>query len=186
MTFKDFLQTVRETPNTAQDILKQHPEFATMQWDQSGQWIEGSTALHWAAHDGQLDLVRQLLELGANVNADQADWWCRPIDWAADSGNAEVVSYLIEQGAGFKGDKWSNCTPLHVVAQGGSTNGKRDPEAYQQTTEVLIQAGAEINAVVQYGGQGDKMTPLDEAQRLGNKAVEAVLLKHGGKLFSDL
>ena len=30
---------------------------------------DGATALHWAAHDGQADLARILLDAGADVNA---------------------------------------------------------------------------------------------------------------------
>ena len=75
------------------------------------------------------------------MNSDYADWWCRPIDWAADSGQSEVVNFLIDKGAALGGDKWSNCTPLHVVAQGGSTNGRERKDSYKNTAEIFNQRG---------------------------------------------
>ena len=122
----------------------------------------------------------------ADINADEADWWCRPIDWAADSARFEVVQYLLQNGAAAGGDKWSNCTPLHVVAQGGSTNGKERADDYKKTAEVLINWGIDANTIATYGGQPPKMTPLDDAQKVGNKAVEKVLIQNGGKKSIEL
>ena len=130
--------------------------------------------------------MNKLIELGANVNADEADWWCRPIDWAADTGRFKVVKFLLEQGADYGGDKWSNCTPLHVVAQGGSTNGKKRAKAYAKTAKVLIKFGVEINAIAKYGGQPPKMTALDDAQKVKNSVVEKVLLKYRAKKAKKL
>ena len=181
LTLKKFLKTVRKKPSKALKILEHRPEFATATWQGKSKWITGSTPLHWAAHCGHLKLVHKLLELGADINADKADWWCRPIDWAADSARFEVVQYLLQNGAATDGDIWSNCTPLHVVAQGGSTNGKERAKDYQKTAEVLINSGVGVNTIATYGGQPPKMTPLDDAQKVGNRAVEEVLIQYGAK-----
>lgn len=181
ITLKKFLKTLRRKPSKALKILKHREDFVNVVWEGSSKWISGSTPLHWAAHDGHLKLVKKLLELGANINANHANWWSRPIDWAADSGQFEVVQFLLENGAEFGGDKWSNCTPLHVVAQGGSTNGKENAANYKKTTEVLIHWGCDVNTIAKYGGQPPKMTALDDAQKVGNKIVEEVLIKNGGK-----
>lgn len=186
VTLKKFLKALRKKPSKALEILKHRPDFAVAVWQGGNKWIPGSTPLHWAAHDGRLKLVEKLIEFGADINANEADWWSRPIDWAADSGQFKVIQYLLENDADFGGDKWSNCTPLHAAAQGGSTNGKENAADYKKTAEVLINGGADVNAVATYGGQPPKLTPLDDAQRVGNKAVEEVLIKYGGKNGSDL
>ena len=96
------------------------------------------------------------------------------------------MKFLIDKGATLGGDKWSNCTPLHVVAQGGSTNGREREDSYQNTAEILISAGAEINAVAKYGGQPPEMTPLDDALSVGNEVVADVLKQHGALEFNQL
>ena len=52
-------------------------------------------ALKLAAEYGNLEVVKHLLELGANLHADN-DWALRS---AAAKGHLEVVKYLVEQGA---------------------------------------------------------------------------------------
>ncbi len=185
-TLKDFLKAVRKHPSKAIEMLEHRPEFAKAKWQGGSKWIPGSTPLHWAAHDGHLELIKRLVTFGADVNANEASWWCRPIDWAADSGQFEAVQFLLENDAYFGGDKWSNCTPLHAAAQGGSTNGRENSEDYQKTAEVLIQGGVDFNTIAKYGGQAPELTPLDDAQRVGNKAVEEVLLKHGALRAKEL
>ena len=181
ITLKKFLKTLRKKPAQALKILEYRSEFAVATWEKESKWIKGSTPLHWAAHDGHLKLVKRLIELGADINASKANWWSRPIDWAADGGKYQVVQYLLKNGAAFGGDKWSNCTPLHVVAQGGSTNGKKKSGDYKKTARVLLKEGADVNAIATYGGQPPELTPLDDAQIAGNKGVEKVLIKNNGK-----
>ena len=183
---EEFFNLIRKFPEEAITILNSNPELSKVIWKGDEDLIIGSTPLHWASHDGNLRLVEKLIEYGAEVNSDLADWWCRPIDWAADNGQYEVVIFLIEKGAILGGDKWSNCTPLHVVAQGGSTNGRERADSYRNTAEVLINANAEINAIAMYGGQPPEMTPLDDALNVGNEAVADVLKQHGGLEFNQL
>jgi len=181
-----FFRSVRKEPQKAIEDLNTNPELSKIVWEGDENLIVGSTPLHWASHDGNLELIEKLIKCGADVNSDFADWWCRPIDWAADSGQAEVVKLLIDCGAILEGDKWSNCTPLHVVAQGGSTNGRERVESYRETAEILIDAGAEVNAVAKYGGMPTEMTPLDDALNVDNETVADVLKLHGGLEFNQL
>ena len=52
--------------------------------------------LHWAIKAGDLQLVRQLVELGLDINVvDQAGW--SGVHWAADQGNLPMLKYLIEE-----------------------------------------------------------------------------------------
>ena len=70
-------------------IIEFHPEIATFEWpgpDEEGQpFIEGSTALHYAANDGKDRLVLKLLEHGADINASNANWYRSVLSWAANN-----------------------------------------------------------------------------------------------------
>ena len=61
---------------------------------------DGTTALHWAARDGQLDLARFVLERGADPRAvgrsGESGGAATPLDSARSSGNAAMVE-LIEE-----------------------------------------------------------------------------------------
>jgi outer membrane protein assembly factor BamB len=54
----------------------------------------GVTALGFAADKGHLDIVRLLVERGANVNVTDSFYGSRPIDFARRGGHPEVVAFL--------------------------------------------------------------------------------------------
>ncbi|HEY6746541.1 MAG TPA: ankyrin repeat domain-containing protein [Mycobacteriales bacterium] len=54
----------------------------------------GQTALHTAAWNGDLAVVRRLVELRADVTARDAHFGTRPVDWARHGRHADVVAYL--------------------------------------------------------------------------------------------
>ena len=74
-------------------------------------------------------------------------------------------------------------TALHAAAQGGSTSGKENSEAYRRTALLLITHEVDINR--RATGDHDQ-TALDDAIRKGNEAVIAVLVEHGGKTTAEL
>jgi ankyrin repeat protein len=61
-------------------------------------WHEtGETALHLAAGEGHLEIVKLLLEHGADVNAKTA--YETALHLAAGEGHLEIVKLLLEHGA---------------------------------------------------------------------------------------
>ncbi len=59
----------------------------------NGRSIDGRTALMWAAWAGRLDVVKVLVDNGADVNAKDKDTRS-VLMWAARNGKTEVVNYL--------------------------------------------------------------------------------------------
>ena len=56
-----------------------------------------STPLHQAAVSGRLDVVRLLVERGAQLDWKDTMWHATPAEWAQHEGKAEVEGYLREQ-----------------------------------------------------------------------------------------
>jgi len=62
------------------------------------------TALSFAAGRDNLEIVRLLLERGADVNEKDSFYGATPLSWAFDKGNAATARLLIEHGATAKAD----------------------------------------------------------------------------------
>jgi ankyrin repeat protein len=156
-------------------LLNASPGLATAHSNREGQ-LHGASPLHWAAHRNATELCERLIELGADVNDSASDWWLTPLSWGADAGSAEAIEILLRHGADVNQDAVVGTTALHAAAMGGSSQGKRDPQAYARTAEVLVANGADINRSTNKG-----RSPLDDAIESTNDAVVAVLQKHGAR-----
>ena len=101
------------------EILDKYPELARRDWpgpDRGGQpFVQGSTALHYAANDGKLRLVAKLIEFGADVNAANARWFRSVLSWAANNARIEAIKVLLTHGA-----KPDSLDAMHAAAWGGS------------------------------------------------------------------
>jgi ankyrin repeat protein len=114
---------------------------------------DGTTALHWAAHHGQLDLVKRLLKAGADASA-RNDYGSTPLQEAAIIGDAAIISALLKAGASAESANDDGETVLMTVAR---TN-KID------AAKVLIKAGADVNAVESWRGQTALMWASSQRQ----------------------
>ena len=79
----------------------------------------GLTALHWAAFYGEIDLVRRLVESGADVEATDSNGR-RPLVCAAINGHAHVVEYLLKRGADLHAMDYSGWTMIPSQRRSGS------------------------------------------------------------------
>ena len=106
----------------------------------------GATPLYFAAEDGEVEVVRALVEAGANLNQVVLTDGATPLCIAAQNGEVEVVRALVEAGADINQAITDGATPLYIAAQKGEV----------EVVHVLVEAGADINQVVLTDGS----TPL--------------------------
>ena len=77
---------------------------------------DGTTALHWAVHHGDLDLTQRLIRAGAKVNA-KNDYGSTPMSEAAVVGRADLLEALLKAGADVESPNADGQTALMVVAR---------------------------------------------------------------------
>jgi len=110
----------------------------------------GSTPLHLAAFRGHAEIVRTLLDLGADVRALERESGSSPLHWAAEGGHAEVVRLLLARGGELEArDAWYGLTPLGwATAVFWAPRKRRDRSA---AVSVLREAGARRDAFTELG-----------------------------------
>ncbi len=96
---------------------------------------DGSTALLWAAHNGDAELVDRLLKAGADVKV-KNDFGATPMSEAAVAGNTAVIEELLNAGADPDSPNADGETALMVIAR--STN--------VAAAKLLLDHGAHVNA----------------------------------------
>lgn len=126
--------------------------------------VDGTTALHWAAHYDDLDTVKALIAAGANAKTVNR-YGITPLSEACQNGNAEMIALLLRAGADVNAPHAEGETPLMTAARTGN------PEALK----VLLDAGAQVNAAEEWRGQ----TPLMWAAAEGHTEAVKMLLAHG-------
>jgi ankyrin repeat protein len=129
--------------------------------------VDGTTALHWAAHHGDRELVELLLEHGADA-AVRNDYGMTALAAAALEGDYAIVKALVEAGADVESPNAEGQTALMVVARTGHVD----------TAAFLLEHGADINAKEQWGGQ----TALMWAAAQQQPAMIRLLVEHGARV----
>ena len=128
---------------------------------------DGSTALHWAASQGDVELVRALIAAGADVRVEN-DFGATPMSAAAEIGNANVIAMLLKAGANAESPNAEGETALMVVARTGKTD----------AASILLRHGANPNAVERWGGQTALMWSAAQCQ----PEMVRLLLDHGARV----
>jgi ankyrin repeat protein len=122
----------------------------------------GLTPLHRAAGEGQLKVMRLLLDAGAEADSSSGEW--TPLHVAAVYGRADACALLIERKARVDPPLDSSGTqPIHFAAMQGRL----------EVITVLVEKGAKVDA-----RDRRKQTPLHEAAAEGRLAVVKWLVEH--------
>lgn len=127
-----------------------------------------STELFDAVKTSDADLVRKLSDAGADVNS-RDDEGSTLLMLAAHAGNLATVKALIDAGADVKAADERGWTALSK-----STYNPEQKRGFADVAQILINAGANIEAPVGYG-----VRPLMLAAGYGETAVVESLLQAG-------
>lgn len=130
---------------------------------------DGTTALHWAAHQNNASVAALLLEAGAAVDA-TTRYGVTPLTLAATNGNPPLIRALLEAGA----------DPNHTNSGGETTLMTATRNGVVAAIELLLEHGAEVDAVEGWRGQ----TALMWAAAQDQAAAAATLIDGGADLHA--
>jgi ankyrin repeat protein len=128
-----------DTPLADAARARQHAVVRTLLQqgaDASAAAGDGMTALHWAAMNGDLEMVHMLLAAGANLKAATRIDAATPLLLAAENGRAAVVGALLDAGADAAAADVSGTTALMLAASAG----------HADALVALLRHGADVNA----------------------------------------
>jgi ankyrin repeat protein len=146
---------------TVRTLLRQGADVNAAQGD-------GMTALHWAALNADVAMMRVLLYAGANVEATTRLGGYTPLHLASKEGHGAAVRVLLENGTKPNSATSTGVTAIHFAAQAGQ------PEAIR----ALLDRGADVNARDGYSAR----TPLMFAVASNRLDAIKTLLKAGSDL----
>ena len=104
---------------------------------------DGTTALHWAAMKGDVEIAQMLIYAGANLRATTRIGAYTPLYLAAKRGHPAVVAALLAAGADAKATTANGTTPLMIASAAGDT----------RSMTSLIENGSDVNAQDQAKGE---------------------------------
>jgi ankyrin repeat protein len=152
-------------------VRENHPELVDLFIQQrakiNARNMHGDSALRLAAYQGQLSLVKRLVEAGAQL---EMEGWT-PLIYATFNGHAEVVEYLLSKGADINAVSESGMTALMAAARGG----------YADLAKRLVALGADIDLKDTNG-----RTALDWATRARNTTIADFLTEQGARKGRDI
>lgn len=124
--------------------------------------VEYTSELSRAIADDDIELVRELLVKGANVNAKEESYSkITPLFVAVEQGNIEIVRLLLDFGAKVNARDSEKQTPLMRL----------DEDATPELVELLLQYRAKVDAVDNEGNTALILT----AERVNPEVLEALI-----------
>ena len=114
------------------------------------EWLETESYIYWASIFNRIEVLKELLKFGADVNKpkcfdynlDGLEEKISPLHAAAEYGHTEIVKILLEHGANVNAvllEEVIHNTPLHKAAQYG----------HLEIMKLLLENGADINANIE-------------------------------------
>jgi ankyrin repeat protein len=122
-----------------------------------------------AAKKGNVKLIEELLEKGANVNAANMNGWTA-LMMASKNGHTEAVKLLLEKGAKVNAVEKDGRRALLFASKSG----------HIEVVKLLLEKGAKVNAI-----DHDGYTALMMASRNGHTETAKFLLEVGASVNAD-
>ena len=139
--------------------------------------MAGQTALYMASSRGYTEVVRSLIDRGADlkVKCNALDEYRRHVQWtpllvALEKGRLEIARILLERGADVNYADNRGWSALHITGRRPSI----DPAQFK----LLLDYGANIDASDTWRGE----TALHDASYKGHVTVVKLLLEHGANV----
>ncbi len=126
-----------EKANIVLQLLKKGADINVSMPTDSSWWDKGDNALHFAAMEGNLEIVKMLVEYGSNKDA-QNYYGITPLMKAAEMNRVEIVKYLMHMGAdiNIKNNEGENVLLYQAKSSG---------EKYE-LVKILLDAGLSPNS----------------------------------------
>ena len=132
-----------------------------------------TTALGLAAPSGNLEIVKLLVEAGANLEDGNA-LKQTPLLLATLNDRADVIATLVQSGAKVDSTQYSNMTALMLATVMGHTNSMR----------MLLRVGADVNARASSSPDTALLYATTNAMKSANLEVVQILVEAGANLFA--
>mmetsp|Transcript_21944 Transcript_21944/g.30208 ORF Transcript_21944/g.30208 Transcript_21944/m.30208 type:complete len:426 (-) Transcript_21944:31-1308(-) len=145
--------------------------------------LNGVTPLHYAADNGNEELIEYLLNHSASLpdylklKTKDGDMMSiqdnavgSPLHWAASSNNIKIMQMLLDREVPVDLRDRNGLTPLHMAASAG----------HSESVKVLLEKNANVNLYLQGGA-----TALHLASDFGHVDIVSLLLDGGAKFFKD-
>ena len=145
-----FLAVQEPSPKVA-DVLIRWPKTNV-----ESRTAKDESPLMLAALRGHLELVKKLIDRGADVN--KTGW--TPLHYAATNGHLEIINLLLEKHAYIDAESPNGTTPLMMAAHYGSAAG----------VKLLLEAGADVSLKNQLG-----MTAIDFANKANRREAAEMI-----------
>ena len=162
---------LRSSDNTLEVINKS--------FESSGGW--SSTPLIESTKIGLLEIVKNLIQKGAEVNAIDGDKQTA-LHYSAYIGHVQIMKLLLENGASVN-SKSTSGTPLHLAAKQANTYrwhyvpDKPSENRHLETVKLLLQKGASTEAT-----NCLQQTPFHHAADHGNHKLVELLIQHNAHI----
>lgn len=197
--------------------VNRHPETVDFLLERDGNWnvtgVNNGTALHRAAWEGDLDMVRRLVAKGADLANRDNPFNSTPLSWAQHNRQREVFDWMrahcaidLHDAAGFdlrehvearlredpasvnrRIDQWDvpRSTPLYWAAWTKHVDVDGE-HSYDEPKRVEL-----VRLLLDRGADpnlvaGDGHTPLDVAEAAGAHGIARLLAERGGKRAAEL